>query len=210
MPRAFRHPLTLLLVLLALAAGGFIWLQRRGTAPLAGPPQRPAPPQPLALAGGPALGALAPAPKPPAATSRPPTGGKTLQQAYRFALRSGQISLEGVELLQGDFHKRRGTQPWRPGMWCVRFLDADMRVLAQETTAAPDEPCVVLDPNVPDAKGAPQAAKLKLTDDVEMQMRLPPVSGAAWIKIYRIANSKPAGWDVEPMGQLLASIPLPP
>jgi hypothetical protein len=41
-------------------------------------------------------------------------------------------------------------------------------------------------------------------------MRLPPVSGAAWIKIYRIANSKPVGWDVEPMGQLLASIPLPP
>jgi hypothetical protein len=143
----------------------------------------------------------------------PPTpapGGKTQRQAYRFAMRGGKISLEGVDLLQGDFHKRRGPVAWRPGMWCVRFLDADMRVLAQETAVAPDEPCVVLDPNVLDAAGDPRASQMKLTDDEMMQMRVPPVRGAAWIKIYRIAGAKPAAWDVEPMGELLASIPLPP
>lgn len=206
MSRASRFPLILLLVLLALAAGVHFWLQRVARPPQAALPPPAALPQPPKKAGGLTLEKRATGTPSPA----PPAGGGTLQQAYLFAVRGGSITLEGVDLLQGDFHKRRGAQPWQPGMWCVRFLDADMRVLAQETTAAPDEPCVVLDPNVLNDSGAPQASKLKLTDDVMMQMRVPPVHGASWIKIYRIAGTQPASWDVEPMGRLLASIPLPP
>lgn len=208
MPRTSRFPLILLLVLIALAVGGIVWLERKAP-PQAGSPPRPPLTQPVARTSPPADAPL-PQPAPAVPVATPPAGRGTPQQAYRFAVRGGKISLEGVDLLQGDFHKRRGTQAWLPGMWCVRFLDADLRVLAQETAAAPDEPCVVLDPHVPTAGGTPQASKLKLTDDVMMQMRMPPVSGASWIKIYRIAGTNPAAWDVEPMGQLLASIPLPP
>lgn len=153
MPQASRLPLILLLVLLALAAGGFFWLRAR---PESNSKQAKAKPPPAPMAGG-----------------------KTQQQAYRFAVRGGKITLEGVDLLQGDFHQHRGPQPWLPGMWCVRFLDADMRLLARETAAAPDEPCVMLDPNALNASGAPHVSKLKLTDDVMMQMRVPPVSGAS-------------------------------
>lgn len=213
MKRESRFPLILLLALLVVAAGGFFWL--------AGRPERSARQEistagPLSTPSFPVGEAqtVASVEQGPAASTgalpTPPAGGKSQRQAYRFALRGGKISLEGVDLLQGDFHKRRGPMAWRPGMWCVRFLDADMRVLAQETAPAPDEPCVVLDPNVLNASGNPQVSQLKLTDDVMMQMRVPPVSGAAWIKIYRIASAQPAAWDVEPMGQLLASIPLPP
>lgn len=208
MPRASRLPLILLLVLLALAAGVFVWLQRREL-PQADAAEKPArPPVVAPPVTAAAVVVTKPAPIPPPAPT-PRAGGKTQQQAYRFAVRGGQITLEGVELLQGDFHRRRGPQPWLPGMWCVRFLDADQRVLAQETAAAPDEPCVVLDPQVPNADGSPKASKLKLTDDVMMQMRVPPVAGASWIKIYRIAGTQPAALDAEPLGHLLASIPLP-
>lgn len=211
MKRESRFPLILLLALLVVAAGGFLWLGGRlqrsakQLSSRAGLRSTPSAPRGEAQADVAVEQGTAVAPPP-----TPPVGGKSQRQAYRFALRGGKISLEGVDLLQGDFHKRRGPMAWRPGMWCVRFLDADMRVLAQETAAAPDEPCVVLDPNVLNAAGNPQASELKLTDDVMMQMRVPPVSGAAWIKIYRIAGAKPAAWGVEPMGELLASIPLPP
>lgn len=211
MKRESRFPLILLLALLVAAAAGFSWLSGR--------PERGAKPTDLDAGATAVTSAVGEAGKGEAAVEQvvtaasPPTpasGGKTQRQAYRFAMRGGKISLEGVDLLQGDFHKRRGPVAWRPGMWCVRFLDAEMRVLAQETAVAPDEPCVVLDPNVLDAAGNPRASQMKLTDDVMMQMRVPPVMGAAWIKIYRIAGAKPAAWDVEPMGELLASIPLPP
>jgi hypothetical protein len=95
-------------------------------------------------------------------------------------------------------------------MWCVRVLDADLHVLAQETAPAPDEPCVVLDPHVTLPNGTPKAAHLKATDDVMAQVRLPPMPGARWLKVYRLSGSQPVGLEVEPLGQLIASIPLPP
>lgn len=98
---------------------------------------------------------------------------------------------------------------WQSGMWCVRVLDAQLRVLAQETAPAPDEPCVVLDPNVPTPTGAPQASRLKATDEVMMQVRMQPVPEAKWIRIYRLAGSQPVGVNFEPLGQILATIPLP-
>lgn len=136
-------------------------------------------------------------------------GGKSVMQVYRLALRGGVISLEAADRVEGEFHRRRGPMTWRPGMWCVRVLDASQRTLAQETSAAPDEPCVVLDPHVATASGQPQAAKLKLTDDVMTQVRMPTTPGAKWVKIYRLAGSQPAALDVEPLGQLLATLPIP-
>ncbi len=147
---------------------------------------------------------------PPVLAGYVPKSGNTEMQAYRFVLKGGVVTLAGTERLVGDFHRRRGPLAWRPGMWCIRVLDAQMHVLAQETTMAPDEPCVVLDPNVTTPDGTPQAARLKLTDDVMLQVRLPPTPGAKWVNIYRLAGSQPVGLEVEPLGQLLVSIPLPP
>jgi hypothetical protein len=130
-------------------------------------------------------------------------------QVYRLALRGGVISLDAADRVEGEFHRRRGPMAWMPGMWCVRVLDANQRTLAQETSAAPDEPCVVLDPNVATTSGQPQASRLKLTDDVMTQVRMPATPGAKWVKIYRLSGSQPAALDVEPLGQLLATLPLP-
>lgn len=168
-------------MLLALAAGGFFWLRARPESNSKQAKAKPPPaPKPIVQTMEPPEAVVTEERVP--AVSAPPApmaGGKTQQQAYRFAVRGGKITLEGVDLLQGDFHQHCGPQPWLPGMWCVRFLDADMRLLARETAAAPDEPCVVLDPNALNASGAPHVSKLKLTDDVMMQMRVPPVSGAS-------------------------------
>lgn len=136
--------------------------------------------------------------------------GKRELQAYRLVVRGGVISLDGNERIAGDFHRRRGPQAWMPGMWCVRLLDANMRVLAEETANAPDEPCVVLDPQNLDAKGKPQVTQFAgAGEDAMLQVRMPPTPEAKWLKVYRLSGMERADWNTEPMGRLLTSIPLP-
>ncbi len=131
-------------------------------------------------------------------------------QAYRLAVRGGVVSLDAVESIRGNFRQRRGPVSWMPGMWCVRLLDADMRVLAEDTAAAPDALCLVLDPQNKDATGAARATQFAGSgEEAMLQVRLPPQPGAKWLKVYRIASLERAGWDTEPMGQVLASISLP-
>ena len=136
--------------------------------------------------------------------------GKREMQAYRLAVRGGTVSLDAVESITGDFHRRRGPQPWMPGMWCIRVLDADMRVLAEETAAAPDEACVVLDPQNLGPDGTPKATQFAgAGEEAMLQVRMPPQAGAKWLKVYRLSGMERADWNTEPMGQLLAAIELP-
>ncbi|MDB6004256.1 MAG: hypothetical protein JWR15_1243 [Prosthecobacter sp.] len=161
----------------------------------------------------------APAPVPAApgvpAAQPPPVevvraDGKRELQAYRIAVRGGVVSLDGNERIAGDFHRRRGPQAWMPGMWCVRLLDASMRVLAEETANAPDERCVVLDPQNLGANGQPQATQFAgAGEDAMLQVRMPPNPEARWLKVYRLSSMQRADWSTEPMGQLLASLSLP-
>jgi len=136
--------------------------------------------------------------------------GKTELQAYRIAVRGGVLSIDGTQRIVGDFHQRRGPMPWMAGMWCVRLLNADFRVLAEDTAAAPDDACMVLDPQNHDANGQPQATQFAgAGEEAMLQVRLPPYPDAKWIKVYRLAGSERADWNTEPSGKLLASIPLP-
>ncbi len=93
-------------------------------------------------------------------------------------------------------------------MFCCRLLDASQRVLAEETLRAPDELCVVLDPNTPGPDGKPQPAQLSPTGPITFQVRMPMAEGATQLKIYRLAGPRPEIRDAEPAGQLLATIPL--
>ncbi|MDZ4404094.1 hypothetical protein [Prosthecobacter sp.] len=136
--------------------------------------------------------------------------GKRELQAYRLAVRGGVVSLDGTQRIAGDFHRRRGPQAWMPGMWCVRLLDADMRVLAEETANAPDEACVVLDPQNLGANGQPQATQFAGAGEESMlQVRLPPHPDAKWLKVYRLSGMERADWNSEPLGSLLTAISLP-
>ena len=153
---------------------------------------------------------VSPPPLPPRADEVVQPDGKRELHAYRIAVRGGVLSLDGTQRIVGDFHSRRGPLPWMPGMWCVRLLNADMRVLAEDTANAPDDACMVLDPQNLDANGRPQATQFAgAGEEAMLQVRLPPHPDAKWLKVYRLAGSERADWNTEPTGKLLTSIPLP-
>lgn len=133
-----------------------------------------------------------------------------VQRAYRLVLNDGRVELEAAEELRGDFHTRRGEMAWQPGMFYFRLLDGASNVLAEQTMPAPDQQCVVLDPNTPDATGAPKPAVLTPSGPVVFQVRMPKVEGAAQMRVYRLGGARRAAKTEEPLGQLLASIPLAP
>ncbi len=136
--------------------------------------------------------------------------GKRELQAYRIAVRGGVLSLDGTERIVGDFHRRRGLQAWMPGMWCVRLLDANLRVLAEETANAPDAACVVIDPRNSGADGQPQATRFAgAGEEAMLQVRLLSHPDAKWLRVYRLSGMERADWNTEPMGQLLSSLSLP-
>lgn len=131
-------------------------------------------------------------------------------QAYRLLVKGGVVTLDGTARIAGDFHRPRGPLPWMPGMWCVRLLDADMRVLAEETTNAPDEICMVGDPQNVGTDGKPKVSQFSgAGEEAMLQVRMQPHAQAKWLKVYRIGSLQRADWSVEPMGQLLTSISLP-
>lgn len=153
---------------------------------------------------------FAPEQTPPPVVEVVRADGKRELQAYRIAVRGGVVMLDGNERIAGDFHRRRAPQAWMPGMWCVRLLDANMRVLAEETANAPDERCVVLDPQNLGASGQPQATQFAgAGEDAMLQVRMPPNPDAKWLKVYRLSSMQRADWNTEPMGQLLAALSLP-
>lgn len=94
-------------------------------------------------------------------------------------------------------------------MFYCRLLDEQGHVLAEETFAAPDHVCIVLDPNMPGPDGKPQAAQLSPDGPVTFQVRMPKVESAAMVKLYRLEGPPPAARDAEPAGKLIAAIPLP-
>lgn len=130
------------------------------------------------------------------------------QHAFRFILTDGKLALDAVDDIQGDFRPRRGEMAWEAGMFYCRLLDAEKRVLAEETLMAPDHVCVVLDPHTPGADGKPQPARLSPTGPVVFQVRMPGGEAATDMKIYRIQGPRPATPGDEPAGELLATIPL--
>ncbi len=143
-------------------------------------------------------------PSSPVLAATPASG----QRAYRLILDGDSLVLEAAEDLRGEFRRRRGPAAWSPGMLCCRLLDADQRVLAQETVPPPDRTCVVLDPHVTGPAGQPQPAVLTADGPVVFQVRLPQLATATELKVYRLAGTDPAAFDQEPAGTLLATFPL--
>jgi len=130
------------------------------------------------------------------------------QRAFRFKINGAAIELDAVEDIRGDFHRRRGELQWSPGMFYCQLLDTQQRLLAEETLAAPDHVCVVLDPNTTDLDGKPLPARLSPTGPVVFQVRMPKFQDAALMKIYRLSGPPPTGPGLEPTGTLLATIPI--
>lgn len=152
-----------------------------------------------------ALTTSTPVSQPAAAVALAPGLG---QRAYRLVLDGDTLALEAAEDLRGEFRRSRGPAAWAPGMLCCRLLDADQRVLAQETVPPPDRTCVVLDPHVTGPTGQPQPAVLTADGPVVFQVRLPQLATATELKVYRLAGTDPAAFDQEPAGTLLAAFPL--
>ena len=115
------------------------------------------------------------------------------------------LALEATEDLRGEFRRRRGPAAWAPGMLCCRLLDAEQRVLAEETLSPPDRTCVVLDPHI---AGPPQPTVLTADGPVVFQVRLPKLAAATELKVYRLAGADRAALGAEPVGTLLGSFPL--
>ena len=110
-----------------------------------------------------------------------------------------------MEEVTGSFGRERAVR-WQAGMLCCRLLALDGRIVGERTMPAPDQVCVVLDPN--DASGAPAAARLTSDGPAVFQVRFPDISEAVRLEVYRIASEvRPAA--AAPVGQLLASIPIP-
>jgi len=166
-----------------------------------GTPALPAAP----IAPAVAATAAAPVPPPSPAVAAQPTPG---QRAYRLVLAGDTLALDAAEDLRGEFRRRRGPAAWAPGMLCCRLLDAEQRVLAQETLPPPDRTCVVLDPHITGPAGPPQPTVLTAEGPVVFQVRLPKLAAATELKVYRLAGTDRAALGAEPVGTLLGSFPL--
>ena len=136
--------------------------------------------------------------------------GKREVQSYILLVKNGVVTLDGSARITGDFHRRRAPQAWMPGMWCVRLMDANLKVLAEQTANAPDEVCLVGDPQNPGPDGKPQVTQFAgAGEEAVLQVRMPPHPDAKWLKVYRIGGLQRADWNTEPVGKLLAHLSLP-
>lgn len=128
-------------------------------------------------------------------------------RAYRMILEGGQVRLEAVEDIQGDFRARRGPPSKLAGMLCCQLMDAAGTVLAEETVAAPDLACVVLDPHLPGSDGRPQAAQFSPAGPRVFQVRLPKTAAAETLRVLRLTSGDSN--NSSGASSVLASIPLP-
>ena len=148
----------------------------------------------------------APAPAPPPTMAAAFPESTMRQTVFRLQLDHNRCTLENVEEVAGAFGRERGM-PWRAGMLCCRLLAGDGRIVSERTMPAPDQVCVVLDPN--DASGTPTAAHLTSDGPAVFQVRFPESSGAERLEVYRISTETRPADAAAPVGQLLASIAIP-
>lgn len=132
-----------------------------------------------------------------------------VRQVFRFRIDGGEVTLEQVDVLRGKFKTRRGEPDRWTGMFCYRLLDAENRLLAEETQPAPDHRCVVVDPNVKDGEGKPKAVAMTADGPVIFQVRMPKDPRAAILKVYRLTEPGVATGNKEPAGDLLVSVTVP-
>lgn len=163
----------------------------------------------------PAVAAAGPVPNDAGMTAGLPAGevkpaGPGKQTALRLVLAGDKVELLAREELQGDFHQRRGRLAWLPGMLLCRALDAQQRVLAEETLAAPDHACVVMEPQAAAADGMPAATAFSSPAPVVFQVRLPNVETATQLQVYRLTGPRPDDAGAAPAGKLLGCIALKP
>ena len=128
-----------------------------------------------------------------------------LQHVFLLQLDRGHCTLEKVGEVRGAFGRER-LQQWQPGMLCCRLIADDGRIVGEKTMPAPDQVCVVLDPN--DSSGTPTAARLTSEGPAVFQVRFPEISGAVRLEVHRIATDTRPAADA-PIGPLIASIALP-
>lgn len=155
----------------------------------------------------PVAGAAVRATNAPAAAVAGAVSGR--QRAFRFVLSGDELQLEVSTELKGDFRPARRGAIWAPGRICCRLLDAEQRVLAEDTVPAPDFTCTVLDGSA----GSPgESVPVRFTTDgpVTFQVRLPDVPAARELRVYRLTGFQPPMADAEPAGRLLASLALQP
>lgn len=90
-------------------------------------------------------------------------------------------------------------------MWACRLLDKEANILSERTLNAPDQSCVVLDPNV---SSSAEAVPLRMTDDgpVVFQVRFPLVTGAVKMDVIRITTESRPPTANGYGGELVSSI----
>jgi hypothetical protein len=142
----------------------------------------------------------------PDGRAQPTEPGK--QTAWRMMLAGDTVELLAQEELRGDFPTRRRHLAWLPGMLLCRLLDGQQRVLAEETLAAPDHACVVLDPQTPGMDGMPAATTFAAPAAVVFQVRLPTLHAASQLQVYRLSGPRPADAGAAVPGKLLGSMAL--
>ena len=140
------------------------------------------------------------------AADSPTTEPTMRQHVFRLHLDQGRCTLEKMDEVVGAFGRERVMQ-WQAGMLCCRLLAGDGRIVGERTMPAPDHVCVVLDPN--DASGVPVAARLTSGGPSVFQVRFPEIAGAVRLAVYRIGTEARPTDLAAPIGQLLASIPIP-
>lgn len=197
------------LLVAVLLVGVAVWERRRlpePTLPTAGPgvarnesvspDQRPPEPRSAAVVS---------ATNVPAVAAVGTASGR--QRAFRFVLSGDELQLEASAELQGDFRPARRGAIWAPGRICCRLLDAEQRVLAEDTVPAPDFTCTVLDGSA----GSPvEPVRFTADGPVTFQLRLPDVPAARELRVYRLTGFQAPSADAEPAGRLLASLTLRP
>lgn len=129
------------------------------------------------------------------------------QHVFRFQLEGNRCTLEALEEVSGSFGRERAAR-WEPGMLCCRLRAEDGRILGERTLPAPDQMCVVLDPN--DPSGTPTATRLTSDGPVVFQVRFADIAGAVRVEVARVESSIRQADPAAPVGPLLASIQIPP
>jgi len=132
------------------------------------------------------------------------------QRAFRMVLNGDAVELEAATELRGDFRPARRGAIWAPGRLCCRLLDAEQRVLAEDTVPAPDFTCTVLDGGDEATGGAPRLVRFTADGPVVFQVRLPEIPAARELRVYRLTGFVPPPAGAEPAGRLLASLALKP
>ena len=139
-------------------------------------------------------------------TTSTPAEPAMRQHVFRLQLEGNRCTLEAQEEVSGAFGRER-TVRWAPGMLCCRLRAEDGRIVGERTLPAPDQVCVVLDPN--DPSGTPTAARLTSEGPVVFQVRFADLAGAVRLEVARITAAVRPEDSAAPIGTLLASIPIP-